>query len=511
MCGKCDALRRLHTAARSLGRVSPRTFLRSQHHTSLHTTHRSLHLHLGRLPSLAEAHPERVQMPLFHGKGAKAVKFTFELSDVQVHLNSASSVAVAVDNVVLTWERGRRSVSAKRARVVEKLDQLTGSLTRTAPLLGSELALPCTLFRFGGSATDDEGGRWGSKVSEFKLLDADAEADEALLCTVSFELSTHAASSAEPVYRTRVELPLGGDLGSIAFSLCSRLLFGVAADDGCSNAGSDGCSNADVIDPRALDEATAEAAAAPAVPPAIEMSQGASATHRQQVEHGVEARWQEVYELERSKADALTIEALHKDLGALIRDKQRLSEENLKLRSMVSASVQPKRMLVERIGELEADVARLKREAVANEERQATAFNSVIRALEEEVASLTSQRDDAVKAVAAAANERRRRLSSLVHAAGSNGSQNNNVNGFHHHHQQQQQAPQQRSPTQSNGDDQLVDMNGNTDGTDGKSRGRKIAGSLRRTLSFESKSARRIPSFARKGKDHPPSPSGSAK
>jgi hypothetical protein len=114
-------------------------------------------------------------MPLFHGKGARPFKFKFELSDVRVHLNSSSSVAVAVDNVSLTWERGPRSVSSKKGRVVEKLNSVTGELSRTAPLLGSDLVLPATLFRTGS----DEAGRWGSKTSEFKLFDADAEEEEA--------------------------------------------------------------------------------------------------------------------------------------------------------------------------------------------------------------------------------------------------------------------------------------------------------------------------------------------
>lgn len=483
-------------------------------------------------------------MPLWHGKGAKAVKFTFELSDVAVHLNSASSVAVAVDNVSLTWERGRRSVSRAGARVVEKLDQLTGSLSRTAPLLGSEqLLLPCTLFRFGGNGSDDDGGRWGSKPSEFKIFDADAEADEALLCVVTFELSSHAASSAEPVHRTRVELPLSGDLGSLSFALCSRLISGSAADDGASNAGSDGCSNADILDPRALDDATAEAAATHAASSSAHGShEPAALGHRQMAENSAEARWQEMYELERSKADALTIESLHKDLSDLIRDKQRLSEDNLRLRSMVTSSQQPKRLLMERIAELEADVARMKKEATANEERQATAFNSVIRSLEEEVANVTTQRDEAQRAAEAATAHRRRMSALKLHAASLNGSQSSGL-GLAHQSSQPSLPPPQRSPAHGHADEQrhqpdasaMPSATGADSADAAKAKGRKGSVvslvSLRRTLSFEGKSTRssaapaaepkqdeakdrksftRRPSFGRsKAKDSkaPPSPS----
>ena len=341
-------------------------------------------------------------MPLFHGKGARPFKFKFELSDVRVHLNSSSSVAVAVDNVSLTWERGPRSVSSKKGRVVEKLNSVTGELSRTAPLLGSDLILPATLFRTGG----DEGGRGGSKTSEFKLFDADAEGEEARLCMVTFELSTHAASASQPVLRTRLEVPLTSGLGSMSFALCSRMLSssGGSTDDGCSNAGSDGVSNAsEQVNHRDLDDAIAEAADAPAFAPPSE---------HQQVANSMEARWQEVYELERSKQDALTIEKLNRDLGDLIVDKQRLSEENLRLKSILRSSDAPKKELLERVAELEAEVTKLKREAAVNEEQLATSYQSVIRQLEVELEKVTSQRDDAVKA-AVKANERRNILDAL--------------------------------------------------------------------------------------------------
>ena len=50
---------------------------------------------------------------------------------------------------------------------------------------------------------------------------------------------------AAPVYRTRVEMPLADGLGSVSFSLVSKLL-GAALDDGCSNA-------TDISDPREIE------------------------------------------------------------------------------------------------------------------------------------------------------------------------------------------------------------------------------------------------------------------
>lgn len=145
--------------------------------------------------------------------------FEFALSDVQLHLNSADSVAVAVDNVSLTWRRGRRSVAATRARVVERLDHVTGELLRTAPLVVTELALPCTLFRQG-----DDVGPWDAKPSELLLVDTDAEPEDATLCCVVLELTPYAASQDQPAPRSRVELELERGMGRLYLTIGSRLL-----------------------------------------------------------------------------------------------------------------------------------------------------------------------------------------------------------------------------------------------------------------------------------------------
>ena len=268
--------------------------------------------------------------------GRKAFKFEYSLSDVHIHLNSTSTVAVSVDNVSLVWQRGHRSVATKVAHVVEKLDQQTGALTRTASVTPvNDLVLPCTLFRRGA----DEDGKWDAKASELIVHDADEEAEEAVLCIVPFELSEHAVSPSLTATRTRLELPLGGGLGSISFTVCGRMLSG-AADDACSNAGSEVSDVREVLDAShwAHEDGASQGAACSGHPSPAE---GASShAHRlplrMDAEVSVEARWQEVYELERSKADALTIEGLQRDLNALIRDKQRLSEENLKLRSTLN-------------------------------------------------------------------------------------------------------------------------------------------------------------------------------
>ena len=69
-----------------------------------------------------------------------------------------------------------------------------------------------------------------------------------------------------------------------------------------------------------------------------------------------------MYELERSHADAETISRLESDLHGLIHEKRLLSEENLKLRSALAVVPLPRKALVERITQLEAQLARQRKE-----------------------------------------------------------------------------------------------------------------------------------------------------
>ena len=168
--------------------------------------------------------------------GGKRHQFEMTVCDVVIKLSSQSSAAVAVDNVAFSWVRGQRKTATKRARVVERLDQTSGELSRTAAV-AAELSLPCTLFRRGGG--DD--GRWEPKLSYLQVGDADAEeADEALLCAVPLELSAYAASMHAPTRRTHVTLQLSEGMGSLSLTVGSRLLSGGSGgDDGMSNAGSE--------------------------------------------------------------------------------------------------------------------------------------------------------------------------------------------------------------------------------------------------------------------------------
>ena len=349
--------------------------------------------------------------------GGKPVKYDFVISEIQVALSSSNSVAVAVDNLQIKWQRGHRTTLPHAARVVEKLDQATGELSRTAQLVAVELSLPCTLYRKG----DGDDIRWDSKLSHIQLVDADADNEDAesgLLCSVPLELSAYAGSPADGGHRARTEVPLPGCLGSLNFCICSKL---VGASDGLSNAGSDIADVADVVvyeeplaaaRPAAADTTPSIYAALPVGPA------GASATPRAAPPRdGVEARWQEMYALERSKADALAIQGLQQNIAALIADKRTLSEEVLRLRTSVSSMPLGKKSLAERIAELEAQMVAQRREAVANEERQASAFNSVIHTFEAEVTQLTKERDGALERLAIVEKKLSHRMLFSSHSA----------------------------------------------------------------------------------------------
>ena len=95
-----------------------------------------------------------------------------------------------------------------------------------------------------------------------------------------------------------------------------------------------------------------------------------------------------------SRADAERIEKLENDISTLIHDKRQLSEECLKLRTTVQAFPQSKKELAVRVAELESQLTKARKEAAANEEHLTEAFNLVIRNLEGEVTTLTTQRDE---------------------------------------------------------------------------------------------------------------------
>ena len=284
------------------------------------------------------------------------------ISDVVIQLSSHSSVAVAVDNVTFRWVTRTRATATKKARVVERLDRTSGELSRTAAI-AAELTLPCTLHQRGG---DD--GKWQSKVSHLHVGDADAAETEAepLLCAVPLDLSAYATTAQQPVRRSHVELPLNDGMGSMSLAISVRLL-GAAEDtvsdppsepahanlrelDGFSQhaaSRSDGSSSRHTEGAVAAGGGGAATAIGPAASPAA--SNGASAR---------EARWQEVYELERSRADAMTIERLEGDVGALIEAKRAMQEELLRLRTTVAGLPQSRKYLAERVAELESQVSR---------------------------------------------------------------------------------------------------------------------------------------------------------
>ena len=145
----------------------------------------------------------RFRLPKHHA--GEPVKFEFSLTELTIHLNSTHQAAVCVDDLAVTWRRGQRAATSKPTRVVETLDQATGSLSRTARLL-HDLTIPVTLFRtHAGEET-----RYEPKPSELIVAEAaendddeqSPHADTGFVCSVRFDLAEHA--SAEPqIHRSR--------------------------------------------------------------------------------------------------------------------------------------------------------------------------------------------------------------------------------------------------------------------------------------------------------------------
>ena len=307
--------------------------------------------------------------------------------------------AVHSDQLVLVWRRGYKVVSSQHATVVEVLDHSSGALSRTARLL-PDLSLPCTLFSARG------GGKPELKHSELELQDGSGST----ICSVPLELSQHAATGAAgsaagaagassdgghgggqlsgPAKALVLAMPNG--LGMLRFTLTVRRLVG--ADDGGSSPASSHCSDASSHQDRGL-----RACPAPSCGGA-----GPSASFSgEHATEAVEQRWRQVQLMEQAREDAATIKALQADLEALIRDNKRFKEELLthKKRTVLDGVASSRRDLVEQLASVQTELAcaklAAKKEAAAVEERQADAFNEVIRQLADELQQVTQQRDEA--------------------------------------------------------------------------------------------------------------------
>ena len=310
--------------------------------------------------------------------------------------------AVHSDQLVLVWRRGYKVVSSQHATVVEVLDHSSGALSRTARLL-PDLSLPCTLFSARG------GGKPELKHSELELQDGSGST----ICSVPLELSQHAATGAAgsaagaagaagassdgghgggqlsgPAKALVLAMPNG--LGMLRFTLTVRRLVG--ADDGGSSPASSHCSDASSHQDRGL-----RACPAPSCGGA-----GPSASFSgEHATEAVEQRWRQVQLMEQAREDAATIKALQADLEALIRDNKRFKEELLthKKRTVLDGVASSRRDLVEQLASVQTELAcaklAAKKEAAAVEERQADAFNEVIRQLADDLQQVTQQRDEA--------------------------------------------------------------------------------------------------------------------
>lgn len=321
------------------------------------------------------------------------------------------------------WRRGYKAVSSQHATVVEKLDHSSGALSRTARLL-PDLSLLCTLFSVRGV------GKPELKYSELELQEGSGSA----ICSVPLELSQHApgaagsVAGAAGVAGASSEEGRGGDrgagqlpgpgkalvlampngLGTLRFTLTVRRWAAVAGavDDGARDAGS----QSPHLD-RGLRACPAPSCGGTGPSAGFNGEHASACSASAASREAVEQRWQQVQLMEQAREDAATIKALQADLEALIQDNKRFKEELLthkkpgpglldNLRDgLLDGVASSRRDLGEQVASLQAELAcaklAAKKEAAAVEERQADAFNAVIRQLADELQQVTQQRDDA--------------------------------------------------------------------------------------------------------------------
>ena len=350
------------------------------------------------------------------------VQFDFTISNVDVELDSA----VHSDQIVLVWRRGSKAVSSQLATVVEVLDHSSGALSRTARLL-PDLSMLCTLF------SARAGGKSELKPSELELQ----EGSGSTICSVPLELSQHATGAAGRAAGaagassegghgagqlsgpgTALVLAMPNGLGTLRFTLTVRRLAG-ANEGGSSSASSRRSDTSSQANPnpnpspnrkpnphphpnpdphQAADgDRSLRACQAPSCGGAGP-SAGLDAEHATEA---VEQRWRQMQLMEQAREDAATIKGLQADLEALIRDNKRFKEELLthRKRAVLDGGASSRRDLVEQLASVQAELAcaklAAKKEAAAVEERQADAFNEVIRQMADDLQQVTRQRDEA--------------------------------------------------------------------------------------------------------------------
>ena len=232
--------------------------------------------------------------------GKVPMKFYFRAQDITV---SMPDVDIA-GKLVLVWKRGHRRTQSEPFPVREVLNNVDGSLSRTASTT-QDLALICTMYK------QKRGGSFESKSSSFSLREETPEGSERKLGTVAVDLSSYATPEKSS---DAVELGFMDNKIRLKLTLSSHWLKQMSANDGSGDDSSVGSLDSVATAERDRDVAhldggpsgsggsgypAAAAAPAPAAAGAIDVSAGlagASAgggvgtTERERVEAAREAR-----------------------------------------------------------------------------------------------------------------------------------------------------------------------------------------------------------------------------
>lgn len=337
------------------------------------------------------------------------MKFYFRAQDISIQLPGLDTSS----KLVVAWKRGPRRTETGPIEVKEQLNNVDGSLTRSANTL-QDLALICTMFK------NSKTGGFESKSAAFTIREEGDTGEERKLGTVNIDLSAYASPevSSDPV-----ELSFMDGKVLLKMTLSSHWLKHMAGGDdddtaSISTLGSYASDRPDDEPPPSLSSLQVSpqvpgAGAAATVPAAAAGSSVAGgggkaytpigADERARInaarDEQIEKLWADQSEKASEKAavEELTEElrqcreklAHNKDEVKYLRDKlERLATENRVLRREQRAG---KRDDV--IMQLEVELEAKEGERAEMEEQLSAAFGGVIKELQARVTSLVTERD----------------------------------------------------------------------------------------------------------------------
>ena len=319
----------------------------------------------------------------------KPMRFYFRAQGISVQLPGADLAG----KLVLVWKRGSRRTTTEPFEVIESLNAIDGTLSRTAST-HQDLAMICTMFR-------KSRGAFESKSSSFTLIEELADSSgQRKLGSASVDLASYASLDAGS---DAVELSFMEGNITVRMTFTSHYLkpsVHGAIDETASVSSCGSFASSAALGKSSDEEAGASRRS--------DLDEGAGALDRQRSERqredarreaAIEQRWEEEETRSRAAGEAATLRAelvAARERAAkavseakYLRDKcSRLAHENRVLRREPRAGKRDEVVLM-----LETELAAKEQERTDMEEELSKAFGGLLTEAQARINSLTAERD----------------------------------------------------------------------------------------------------------------------